>query len=252
MVKGLRLFMEQFDGYQNCFVFIGGTACELLFDSQGLKFRATQDLDLVLFAEGINKAFLDRFWEFIKLGGYRTASQHVKNKNLFRFDKPENSEYPSMIELFSGSDEHPTTLVGSISTLLQHSEEGSNLSGILLDDDYYRFIKNGVVFVDAIPILDAEHLIMLKVKAFLNLTTLNVNGETVKSSDIVKHFKDVFRLTLLLTSDTKIVLSYKMEMEMRSFLDMAEASDISLIDIHPDLTKDDILQQLKHYFLSDF
>jgi hypothetical protein len=51
VVRGLSKFSQHFVGLEDCFILIGGTACELWMGSQGLDFRATKDLDIVLVVE---------------------------------------------------------------------------------------------------------------------------------------------------------------------------------------------------------
>lgn len=48
MVRGIESFREWFQGYEEQYTIIGGTACDLLMTSEGLNFRATKDIDLVL------------------------------------------------------------------------------------------------------------------------------------------------------------------------------------------------------------
>ena len=136
MVNGLALFRNHFDGYQDCYVLIGGAACDLLFTLHGISFRPTKDLDVVLFIEVIDERFLDRFWEFIRLGQYRIATKSGNIKTLYRFDKPLKTDYPTMIEVFSRSDKRQLTMPASVSTILTIAKDGFNLSAILLNDIY--------------------------------------------------------------------------------------------------------------------
>ncbi len=53
MVKGLELFKNHFQNYSDQYVLIGGTACTILMDRAGLEFRATRDLDMVLYVEAL-------------------------------------------------------------------------------------------------------------------------------------------------------------------------------------------------------
>ena len=39
-------------------------------DEVGLDFRATKDLNIVLIVKALDSAFSNRFWSFIKDGGY--------------------------------------------------------------------------------------------------------------------------------------------------------------------------------------
>lgn len=51
MVRGLDVFRARFADRGAGFVLIGGAACHEWFARQGLAFRATRDLDLVLVVE---------------------------------------------------------------------------------------------------------------------------------------------------------------------------------------------------------
>lgn len=53
MVRGIESFREWFQGYEEQYTIIGGTACDLLMTSEGLNFRATKDIDLVLIIEAV-------------------------------------------------------------------------------------------------------------------------------------------------------------------------------------------------------
>ena len=57
MVKGIEVFRKHFAGYEDKYVLIGGTACDLLFQKNGLPFRATRDLDIILVAEALTPEF---------------------------------------------------------------------------------------------------------------------------------------------------------------------------------------------------
>jgi hypothetical protein len=71
MVKGLELFASHFASYSNQYVLIGGTACSLVMEDAGLDFRATKDLDIVLYIEALDAQFVNALWQFIKNGGYQ-------------------------------------------------------------------------------------------------------------------------------------------------------------------------------------
>lgn len=60
MVIGFKSFQEWFHGYENQYAVIGGTACDLLMSEEGLEFRATKDVDLVLIVEAITPEFGSR------------------------------------------------------------------------------------------------------------------------------------------------------------------------------------------------
>ena len=51
MIVGFESFRRWFQGYEDQYVIIGGTACSLLMSDEGREFRATKDIDLVLIAD---------------------------------------------------------------------------------------------------------------------------------------------------------------------------------------------------------
>ena len=53
MVSGFTKFKERFQGFENQYVIIGGTACDLIMENEELPFRATKDVDIVLIVESI-------------------------------------------------------------------------------------------------------------------------------------------------------------------------------------------------------
>lgn len=46
MVSGFTKFKERFQGFENQYVIIGGTACDLIMENEELPFRATKDVDI--------------------------------------------------------------------------------------------------------------------------------------------------------------------------------------------------------------
>ena len=63
MVNGFTKFKEKFQSFENQYVIIGGTACDLIMENEELPFRATKDIDIVLIVESITAEFGRRFWE---------------------------------------------------------------------------------------------------------------------------------------------------------------------------------------------
>ncbi len=57
MVRGIESFRKWFQGYEEQYAIIGGTACDLLMTDEGLDFRATKDIDLVLIIEAVDADF---------------------------------------------------------------------------------------------------------------------------------------------------------------------------------------------------
>ena len=93
MVKGLEVFREHFRNFADRYVLIGGTACDIAMTGAGLPFRATKDLDIVLFVEALDSAFVRAFWEFVRTGGYEVQEKSTGEMQFYRFQKPKNADY---------------------------------------------------------------------------------------------------------------------------------------------------------------
>jgi hypothetical protein len=51
MVRGLKKFREYFAGFEDHYVIIGGTACEIVLRDTDMLPRATDDIDMILIVE---------------------------------------------------------------------------------------------------------------------------------------------------------------------------------------------------------
>ena len=60
MVTGIESFKEWFKGNESQYAIIGGTACDILMTEEGLDFRATKDIDLVLIIEAVDTRSCER------------------------------------------------------------------------------------------------------------------------------------------------------------------------------------------------
>jgi len=138
MVRGINSFKEWFSGYEDNYVIIGGTACDLLMGAVGETFRATRDIDMVLIVEALSADFGSHIWEYVKKAGYEQRLKNTGTPEYYRFINPMSSEYPAMIELFSRRVEGVTLPTNSVLTPLPIDDETSSLSAILLDNDYSR------------------------------------------------------------------------------------------------------------------
>jgi hypothetical protein len=140
MVKGLDKFREHFAGFSDQYVLIGGVASDLVMGQAGVEFRATRDLDIVLSIEALNEDFVQSFWAFVVQAGYQHQQKNSGKKIFYRFERPADTDFPYMLEIFSRK---PDTLIlaeDSHLTPIPVEEDISSLSAILLDDDYYQFI----------------------------------------------------------------------------------------------------------------
>ena len=186
MVSGFTKFKERFRGFENQYVIIGGTACDLIMENEELPFRATKDVDIVLIVESITAEFGRQFWEYVKEAGYEHLNKSTGNAQFYRFTSPKSKEYPYMIEIFSRNPDFIILEDDAVLTPLPIDDEISSLSAILLNEAYYELLKTGQMMVD--------------------------------SKNIKKHKNDVFRLAQLITANTRQVLSPEIAEDMKKFL----------------------------------
>ena len=140
MVRGLDIFREHFKDFEQNYVIIGGTACDININEIGLTPRATKDIDIILIVEALTPEFVTHFWEFIRLGNYGDKEKSTEDRKYYRFLKPENEEYPFQIELFSRIPDLLDSLEEeSHLTPIPVDTDISSLSAILMNDDYYSF-----------------------------------------------------------------------------------------------------------------
>lgn len=71
MVYGVEKFKEAFAAFQDCYVVIGGTACDAVLAGSRMKARATDDIDMIVVVEKLTPAFVETFWRFIFEGEYK-------------------------------------------------------------------------------------------------------------------------------------------------------------------------------------
>lgn len=218
MVRGLDRFREYFSAFADRYVLIGGTACDLSLTDAGLAFRATRDLDIVLCIESLDREFGRSFWSFVQDAGYGQQETSTGAKKFYRFQKPSNETYPEMIELFSRVPDAIIVSDESHLTPIPIDEEISSLSAILLNDDYYRWIQDGKIELQGVPLVGADHLIPLKARAWVELRERKRAGDRIDSRDIKKHKNDVFRLLQIVDPGKRHVLPDAIGTDMRRFV----------------------------------
>lgn len=250
MVTGLSSFKKHFSAYAEQYTIIGGTACDLLMTENGIDFRATKDVDMVLIVEALTAEFGTAFWNYIKEAGYEHKNKSTGEPQFYRFSNPISHEYPAMIELFSRNVDAIPLPNDAILTPLPLDDELSSLSAILMDSEYYQFMQQGRVIIEGIPILDEYHIIPFKAKAFLDLSARKSAGESVDSKNIRKHKNDVFRLSLLLSDALRIELSTGISNDMKEFITQIENEDVDMKSLGiRNLKKEDILTRLRELYL---
>ena len=157
MVRGIESFRDWFRGHEDQYAIIGGTACDLLMTDGGLDFRATKDIDLVLIVEAVDAQFASRFWGYVVAAGYEYRNKSTGVPQFYRFTNPQSRDYPTMIELFTRRPDAIVLPDDAVLTPLPIDEEISSLSAILLNDDYYDFLKQGRVQISGVTILDTPY-----------------------------------------------------------------------------------------------
>lgn len=94
VVNGLEMFSAWFADYKDQYVLIGGTAAAIALNEEGLQFRTTKDLDIVLHLEALTAEFAQTFWEFVKRGGYKIQQESETGQasfSVFRIRPMKNS-----------------------------------------------------------------------------------------------------------------------------------------------------------------
>lgn len=222
MVIGLDKFKEYFEEYPNNYVIIGGTACDIKIEEAGFIPRATDDIDIILVVEALSPEFVKQFWRFIKDGNYERNEKSNDDKKYYRFTNPKNKEFPYQIELFSRKPEIIELDENIHITPIPVDDDLSNLSAILLRDDYYNYMIEHSTLKDGLRLTNIEALICLKAKAFLEITERKEKGIKEDGKHIRKHKADVFRLAVLLTERDVFELPPGIKDHMQTFTDAIE------------------------------
>ncbi|MDR2670566.1 MAG: hypothetical protein LBC26_02445 [Oscillospiraceae bacterium] len=217
IIGRMQSFKDWFRDYADNFVIIGGTACSLIMSEEEVEFRPTKDVDVVLLVESLSPAFGKQFWDYVIEAGYVHRQKSTGKPEFYRFYAPKTAEYPEMIELFSRRIDGFVLSEDVHMTPIPIGEDISSLSAILLNDEYYHFLRDGIRKIDDLPILDELHLIPFKAKAWLELTEQRAKGGA-DANDIRKHKRDIYRLSDLITPGFKFTLPAAIDSDMRNFI----------------------------------
>lgn len=248
MVRGITNFRERFRGYEEQYVIIGGTACDLIMEEEEMPFRATKDIDVVLIVEALTAEFGKQFWAFIEDAGYEHCNKSTGEAQFYRFTMPKSNEYPYMMELFSRTPDFALKDDDARIVPLPLDEEISSLSAILLNQSYYELLKSGKTLVDGVSVLNTVCLIPFKAKAWIDLQSRKDSGEKIDSKNIRKHKNDVYRLAQLLGTEKK-TLSDDIKEDMSIFLDALEKEDVDLKAIGVrGATKEQLIRQMRQCY----
>lgn len=218
MIRGLDKFRAHFGQHRDAFVLIGGVACHEWLALQGLQFRATKDINMVLIVEVLSQAFVAGFWEFVEAGKYTIQERDSGGRELYRFLKPEDETYPAMLEIFSRKPRGIELGAGQRIVPVQFDETSASLSAILLDDAYYTLIRDYHYEDSELPLVNPVALIPLKARAWLDLTERQKKGQKVDERDIAKHRTNVFRIAATLPGEPGPRLHNTAQTDLGAFL----------------------------------
>ncbi len=203
---GFDHFCDYLNGLEEYYVIIGGGAASILMDDEGLEFRATKDVDLVVLTR--SKDLNERILAYVKDGGYNSKESTSSLPRYYRFQKPTKAECPKMIEIFARNelgfelenDQHIVPIT---------DPKADKLSAILLDDEYFDLIRQNIVTsVSGIPLINALANICLKARAHRELFERKRAGDnTVDEKAVQKHLRDIWRLAVTLTGEETISLA---------------------------------------------
>lgn len=245
MIRGIEVFRSHFGSFKESFVLIGGTACSLVMEKSNAVFRGTKDIDMVLHIEMLDEAFFVAFKDFIQKGKYGNIQKSSGKKVYYRFEKPEDETFPAMIELFSRKPELINLKLEQHITPVPAPEAASDLSAILMNEEYYDLIFKEKIEISGLPVVPAEFLLPLKAHAWLNLVRLKNEGKEVKNVDVIKHKKDVLRLSQMLSPEQKIILPASVAADLKLFLDRVSKEPFTIIDLNINSTFDEVLSGLR-------
>ena len=217
MVKGISIFRNYFEGYEQNYIITGGTACDIIIEDAGFSPRATKDIDIILVVEALNPAFASQFWKFIAEGQYEKTEQNQSDRKYYRFMKPANPDFPFQVELFSRKPDLLRPAAEMRLTPIPVGEDISSLSAILMNDEYYRFTLDNCSLDKGLHHANTEALICLKAKAYLDMIERKEKGEHIDDRSIRKHKGDVFRLGVTLSSNRAITLPTGIQTDMELF-----------------------------------
>jgi len=108
MIKGLDKFKAHFAQHTKLFVLIGGVACHEWLATQGLEFRATKDIDILLIVEALDQGFIARFWEFVEAGTTKSESGLLGRENFIASRSPRMTRIPPCLSYSADNPEKST------------------------------------------------------------------------------------------------------------------------------------------------
>lgn len=134
------------------------------------------------------------------------------------------------------------------------NDEFTKLSAILLDDEYFNLIKDGVKkSTEGFSIINEKIVMCLKARAFRDLRERKVAGDKhIDSKDIQKHLKDIFRLVPSLNDGSSISLKGRPQKDMQLAVDELNKLDARTVKQfmsgNPIVNKNELLEFVRKAF----
>ncbi len=121
-----------------------------------------------------------------------------------------------------------------------------SLSAILLDSDYYDYLRDMVRPLDGLPVLNEAAIIPFKARAWLDLTRRRKGDERVDEKNIKKHRNDIARLLQLLPADEQFDLPPSIHDDMTEFtLALGDAEDFDPKQFDVNMTRETVVKRLQ-------
>ncbi|MGE3757811.1 MAG: hypothetical protein AB7H97_08645 [Pseudobdellovibrionaceae bacterium] len=249
---GFDHFCNYLKGLESSYVIIGGGAASILMEDEGLEFRATKDVDLVVLSR--SDELNNRILSYVKDGGYITKEATEGSPRYYRFREPTEKDCPPLIEVFARNELNLDLQDGQYIIPI-HDDAVERLSAILLDDEYFEIIqKNLVISQSGIPLINALANICLKARAHRELFDRKTAGDkTVDEKVVQKHLKDIWRIATVLTGEEKVTLTGQPLKDLASAIgkldQLPDTQFKQVMEKTPNLKKNIIMTTLKQIFL---
>ena len=214
--------------------------------SSSMDFRATKDIDMIIMFEDRFSEFAHKFWEYVKLGDYRCGWRNSDKPHFYRFTEPKEG-FPVQIELFSRKPDYHLESDGEIIPI-HIDDDISSLSSIMLNDDFYDFMRHGKITINGLSVLKASYIIPFKMYAWLNLRDEKAAGKHVNSKDLRKHKNDVFQLFQIVPDDETIDVRGDVATTIDRFINEMKDETIVFRDLGIDSDMDTELNAMRNVY----
>ena len=259
IVYGLERFAEVFALYKEQFVIIGGAACRAELMESPIKPRRTEDIDMVLVLEHLDKDFISTFWSFIKDGQYkcgtRKSDEGVKYV-LYSFEEGREG-FPLKVELLSRPVDGLGTPEEHHIERIDLGEETSYISAIILEPDYYNYLISNTDPVKGLRFASPSALVCLKTLAYMNLHDDKQKGIHVNEKDYKKHRRDVIMAAASLKVGDEFVVPATIRKKISEFIETINSepgvrqSLMGSCEIKEDETLDGYIELLDASFIEE-